>query len=252
MRRRRGNVTALLLAAMLAGALAGCGSGELKPASGLNPSDQLLTQAAVENVAPGPVRALYQWWRYIQYNDRVDYLSMLTPALRAKDVQSRLFNYELPTSARELDAALPYVVSVSASGPRVTVYTTVAYHQLVGASRFITVQVPQAFTLTRLGSRWYIADDQFIVEQSRPSLIAAGVIPATVAGGAAKNRGPGAATTNPAATGQPSVRGGSATVTTGPPVKVTPTTTAVRPSSTTTTGPSTPSTTTTSGPGQHP
>jgi hypothetical protein len=244
----RGRVIGSLLAAVLAAALAGCGSGKLKPATGLNPSYQLVTQAAVQSVAPGPVRALYQWWRYIQYNDRVDYLSMLTPALRAKDLQNQLFSYELPTSARELDAALPYVVSVSASGPRVTIYTTVAYHQLVGASQFTTVQIPQAFTLTRLGSRWYIADDQFIVEQSRPSLIAAGVIPAAVAGGRLKNPGPGAAT-NPAATGQPSVRGGSPATTTAPGVKVTTTTSPARPSST---AAPTPATTTTSRPGQRP
>jgi hypothetical protein len=178
-----------------AAVLAGCGAGQLKPATGANPANQLLTQAAVEKFPDGPVRAFYQWWLYVQYNDQAGYLRMLAPSLRRAEQNSPLLSYELPVSARQLDVALPAVLSVSEQGPHATLYTQLYYHQLVGAARFTTVQVPQAFSLVKIRNHWYIEDDNFIIEQSRATLVAAGVIPSRAAGYVPRPKLPSAAAT---------------------------------------------------------
>ncbi len=199
---RRGRVSALLAAAATGSILlGGCGSGQLKPASGLSPADQLLTTAAIDKTPPGPVRALYQWWNYIQYNDLVGFLQMLAPALRAREAMNPLIGYELPIAARLLDVAAPYVESVQTQGSRATIYTLLSYRTLVGASAFTTSAVPQAFTMVRVGQRWYVADDQLVIEESRPTLVDAGVLPAAVAPATSASRAGGGATGSSGATG---------------------------------------------------
>jgi hypothetical protein len=172
--------------AVLASALvlAGCGSGTLPPASGLDPADQLIRTARIAATPPGPVRTLLQFWHAVQYNDLSSYLATLPPAIRAQRTSSPLTAVELPVASRALDVALPRIESVAVNGTQATINTLLAYHQLVGASAYTTIEVPQAFTLVNEAGRWYMADDQFVVEQSRPALIQAGVLPAAVAAGA--------------------------------------------------------------------
>ena len=187
--RCRGLVVLLSVVSLGSAGVAGCSSGQLKPATGLDPADQLFSDAEIKKLPAGPVRALDQWWHFIQYNDLTGYLSMLAPSLRAREMNNPLIDYILPVSARALDVAVPYVQSIDVHGRTATIYALLAYHQLVGASQFTTVEVPQAFSMTQVGGRWYVADDRFVVEQSRPSLISAGVLPAAVAPGTRSRRG---------------------------------------------------------------
>jgi hypothetical protein len=133
----------------------------------LDPADQILNQAAVDKTPTGPERALYQWWLYVQFNDRRDYLRMLAPGLRKQKHHTRAIQRVLPAASRSLDAALPNLLSLSRNGNRATIYTSVVYHQLVGSRRFISVQAPQAFSLVHVAGRWYIADDRFIAQAAR-------------------------------------------------------------------------------------
>ena len=156
----------LAAALALLALLAGCGAGQLRRATGLDAADQLLNQQFVGKVAAGPERALYQWWLYVQYNDQADYLKMLAPGLRSREMRANAIESELPAASRALDVAVPNVLSITRTGPSATIYTTIVYHQLVGSSRFITVQAPQAFSLVQVAGQWYIADDHFIAQQA--------------------------------------------------------------------------------------
>lgn len=146
--------------------LMGCGTGQLKPASGVDPADQLLNQAVVNKTPAGPERALYQWWLYVQYNDEAGYTRMLAPALREQRGRDRTTDRDLVAASRALDLAVPQVTSIDQSGDKATIYTSLIYHQLVGSSRYITVQAPQAFSLVQVAGRWYISDDRFIAQQA--------------------------------------------------------------------------------------
>jgi hypothetical protein len=183
----------VVLAVVCAAAMAGCGNGQLKAASGLDPADQLLTPTMIANAPAGPMRAFDQWWYYIQYNDAGGYLRSLAPGLRRREANDPLLSDELPVTSRALDVARPDPVSVEISGDQATISTLLTYHQLVGASTFTSVQVPQAFSMVRIRGRWYVADDTFVYEQARPVLVSSGVLPAAVAAGATSQSGAAAA-----------------------------------------------------------
>jgi hypothetical protein len=157
---RRGLMFAGVVAAFVT---IGCGKGELAPKRGLPANTVLVTQKdIVEYPANSPQRTLMSWWRAMQYADGRGYLARLaTPVRRAREAD-RAYRVQLPLIARQVDDAFPHITQVVTEGDRATVYTELEFRQLVGADKYATTRVAQAFAMVREEGLWRVADDLFV------------------------------------------------------------------------------------------
>ena len=133
----------------------GCGEGELAPKRGLPANTVLVTQEDVDKYPPrSPQRTLMSWWRSMQYTDSRGYLALLATPLRKARLADRAYRVQLPIIARQVDDAVPHITRVSAKGDNATVYAELEFRQLVGADRYATTRVAQAFAMVRERGDW--------------------------------------------------------------------------------------------------
>ena len=141
----------------------GCGKGELAPKRGLPANTVLVTQTDIARYpANSPQRTLMSWWRAMQYTDGRGYLALLATPLRNARQADRVYRLQLPIIARQVDDAFPHITRVSIRGANATVYTELEFRQLVGADKYATTRVAQAFSMVRESGNWRIADDLFV------------------------------------------------------------------------------------------
>ena len=123
----------------------------------------LVTQKDIAKYPPAsPQRTLMSWWRAMQYTDGRGYLALLATPLRNARQADRAYRVQLPIIARQVDDAFPHITQVSIEGDKATVYTELEFRQLVGADKYATTRVAQAFSMVRESGIWRIADDLFV------------------------------------------------------------------------------------------
>ena len=157
---RRGLTFACVVVASLT---IGCGKGELDAKRGLPANTVLVTQKdIVKYPSNSPQRTLMSWWRSMQYSDGRGYLARLArPVRRAREADAA-YRVQLPIIARQVDDAFPHITQVSIEGDNATVYTELEFRQLVGADKYATTRVAQAFAMVREDGLWRLADDLFV------------------------------------------------------------------------------------------
>jgi hypothetical protein len=161
----------LLLALAALPALAGCGSGSAQPVSLPGATQQLLSQTDVNAQPPGsPERAFLAWWRDVQYANLAQFKLELVPALRDSFAPRGKMPDAINYFSGALRSARPKIRDVSRTGTTAVVYAIISYRQPVGTSRYVTTTVPRAFTFTKIGGRWLLADDSFAQATLPPSL----------------------------------------------------------------------------------
>lgn len=166
---RRLVVLALAGGALLA--LGACGDGESAPKRGLPASTILVTQSDIVKYEPhSPQRAFMSWWRAMQYTDSRGYLAMLAEPIRKARREDRSYRVQLPIIARYVESAFPHFKSVVISDNRATVYVEIEFRRLVGADKYASTRVPQAFAMVRESRTWRIADDLFVEAGVDPEL----------------------------------------------------------------------------------
>jgi hypothetical protein len=159
MRRRRLTFACVVVALVTIG----CGEGELAPKRGLPANTVLVTQEDIDKYPPrSPQRTLMTWWRAMQYTDARGYLARLATPLRNARRADRAYRVQLPIIARQVDDAFPHITRVSIRGDNATVYTELEFRQLVGADKYATTRVAQAFSMVREERTWRIVDDIFV------------------------------------------------------------------------------------------
>lgn len=144
--------------------LAACGGDGERPARrGLAANVVLVTQRDILKFGPRtPERSLMLWWRAMQYTDARGYLNMLAEPLKERLRETRAYRVQLPIIARYVESAYPHVKRVAITGDRATVYTEIEFRNLVGADKYGSRRLAQAFALVREGETWRIADDLFV------------------------------------------------------------------------------------------
>ena len=153
----------LTFACVVAALVTGCGEGELSPKRGLPANTVLVTQKDVDKYPPrSPQRTLMAWWRSMQYTDARGYLAQLATPLRNARLADRAYRVQLPIIARQVDDAFPHITRVAITGDNATVYAELEFRQLVGADKYATTRVAQAFSLARERGSWRISDDLFV------------------------------------------------------------------------------------------
>jgi hypothetical protein len=156
---------------MAAFVIIGCGKGELDAKRGLPANTVLVTQSdIVKYPANSPQRTLMSWWRSMQYSDGRGYLARLATPLRNARQADRAYRVQLPLIARQVDDAFPHITQVSIEGDRATAFTQLEFRQLVGADKYATTRVAQAFSMVREDGLWRIADDLFVEAGVRDQL----------------------------------------------------------------------------------
>jgi len=170
MRDARAKVIAVLLLIVVGAALlAGCGGDSKPPPPGTPSAAEFLVNEEVlaEQPKGSPEEALMTWWRSIQYNDFDGYLNELATPLRGQRERDKQARNELALVSGELNRAQPKIVHLQRSGNQATVFTRVESRQPVGATRYTTSSIPQAFTLTRQNGEWKIADDFYVKRRAQ-------------------------------------------------------------------------------------
>ncbi len=160
----RSRLAALLATGTALLVLGACGGdGESAPRGGLPASTVLVTQSDVLKYdAHTPRRSFMAWWRAMQYTDGPGYLAMLAEPLRKARRRDLAYRVQLPIIARYVEAAFPHFQNVVMSGDRATVYVEIEFRRLVGADKYASTRVPQAFPMVRENRTWRIADDLFV------------------------------------------------------------------------------------------
>lgn len=154
---------ALVATVAVAISLAACGGGELPAKRGLPASTVLVTQKDVLEHRPHtPERTVMAWWRAMQYTDARGYLSLLAAPVRTARRRDLAYRIQLPIIARQVEAAFPHIQDTEITGDTATVFVEIEFRRLVGADKFASTRLPQAFTLVRESQTWRIADDLFV------------------------------------------------------------------------------------------
>ncbi|MDP1846856.1 MAG: hypothetical protein Q8K79_03605 [Solirubrobacteraceae bacterium] len=168
----RGRRAVVIAAVAFAGAVAGCGGdGELPAKRGLAASIALVSPADIVREKPhSPERAFLAWWRTLQYTDLRGYLSLLSQPLRDARRADGMARVQLPIISQQVNKTYPHVKRVELAGNRATLYVNVEHRTLVGADRYSSTQIPQAFAMVREDGRWRIADDIYVEAAARPQL----------------------------------------------------------------------------------
>lgn len=156
----------------LASAIAGCGGdGDLPAKRGLAASIALVTSTDILREKPhSPERAFLSWWRTLQYTDLRGYLSLLSQPLRNARRADGLARVQLPIISQQVNKTYPHIKRVEIVGNRATLFVNIEHRTLVGADRYSSTEIPQAFAMVRESGGWHIADDIYVEAAARPQL----------------------------------------------------------------------------------
>lgn len=158
-------------AVALASAVAGCGDGDLPAKRGLPASVALVTSAEILREKPrSPERAFLRWWRTLQYTDVRGYMSLLSQPLRNARTADGRARVQLPIVSQQVNKAFPHIKRVEIVANSATLYVNIEHRTLVGADRYASTQIPQAFAMVRENGGWRIADDIYVEAAARPQL----------------------------------------------------------------------------------
>jgi hypothetical protein len=152
---------------VVAALIGGCGASTTPVASGVPVTSNLVSAAEINAMPAGsPQRTLLQWWRYIQYNELTDFVSLLATPLRQQQIRSGQAAADVAGASGALNSARPHITQVTYNGDRATIFTQIVIRQAVGATRYVQVRTPQAFALVRQGGAWRMADDLYVQLQA--------------------------------------------------------------------------------------
>jgi hypothetical protein len=148
----------------------GCGSNEDGvDAGGGENTDQLQLMSArqvADAPAGSPQRAIFSWWRFLQYRNARDSLALFVPEARSglTDIgyAALLFRDFGPWAER----VRPLVRSVDRSGDHAVAYVTLVIKDPIGPELVRTSHDYVALSLDRRGGRWLISDPSFFAQQS--------------------------------------------------------------------------------------
>jgi hypothetical protein len=119
----------------------------------------LLSAASIGRLPAGsPERALFEWWRAMQF----DNVAAATPqyARRAGVTDARL-DAQLSNAGRAFDAR-PRLVEVDRRGERATVSVLLELRTSNPNGRVDITRSARAFELVREGGRWRLADNRYL------------------------------------------------------------------------------------------
>lgn len=167
-----GRLAVVIAAVALASVAAGCGGdGELPAKRGLAASIALVSSADILREKPGsPERAFLSWWRTLQYTDLRGYMSLLSEPLRNARRADGLARVQLPIISQQVNKTYPHIKRVEIAANRATLFVNIEHRTLVGADRFSSTEIPQAFAMVRERGLWRIADDIYVEAAARPQL----------------------------------------------------------------------------------
>lgn len=171
-RRQRGRVSLLLCCFTIASALAqvGCGSSQngLPPQVVNTPAQLgLLTAADVQALpADSPQRAVFAWWRLMQFRDPPDALMLFTPSVRAELLRSDYRDAVILDFGPYLTHLRPTVTSVETNGNHAVVYLTILSTQQIGPVVTRRVEDYLALPLDRVGNYWLLSDSSFFTSET--------------------------------------------------------------------------------------
>ncbi len=144
-------------------ALAGCGKGALISHQGLPANVQLVSTTDIARYPAGsPQAALLTWWRDVQFDDVVGYLTFLKPAVATAQLKAGQAVPFATLLSGHLQSARPQITGTNISGANAVLYTQITYRQPIGNTGYATNTAVQAFSLVNLQGGWKLADDYFI------------------------------------------------------------------------------------------
>ena len=139
--------------------LAGCSFGGDEVAERVQ-QPTLLSAAAVERQPAGsPARALFEWWRAMQFDDSRARRRATTPPRWAHARAARAPARRWPRGAF---GARPRVVEVDESGDRATVSVLLESRTRNPNGRVDVLRVPRSFELVREDGDWRLADNRYL------------------------------------------------------------------------------------------
>jgi hypothetical protein len=168
-----GRRAVVIAAVALASAVVGCGDGDgnLPAKNGLPASVVLVTSEDILRESAGsPERTFLRWWRTLQFTDVRGYMSLLSDSLREARTADGLARVQLPIISQQANTSFPHIERVELVGDQATLYANIEHRTLVGADRYASTQIPQAFAMVREDGRWRIADDIYVEAAARPQL----------------------------------------------------------------------------------
>jgi len=167
-----GRRAVMIAAVALASAIAGCGGdGDLPAKRGLAASVALVSSADILGEKPGsPERAFLSWWRTLQYTDLRGYLSLLSEPLRDARRSDGRARVQLPIISQQVNQTYPHIKRAEIVTDRATLFVNIEHRTLVGADRYSSTEIPQAFAMVRERGVWRIADDIYVEAAARPQL----------------------------------------------------------------------------------
>jgi hypothetical protein len=156
--------------------LAGCGSGGKDNTSSSVPAlpQARDLQAMVLNSddvnrfpADSPTRALYIWWRAIQFRDIPAAKHQYANGVNVNDLEHQVASLSPP-----LSASRPSVIDTSQTGNASKLYVIVQTLPLaatgaVRGGRTRAVETPVVFRLVKQGGDWKLADNSYIDQRTR-------------------------------------------------------------------------------------
>jgi hypothetical protein len=168
----RGRLPVVVALVAVASAVAGCGGdGELPAKRGLAASIALVTSDDITREKPGsPERTFLSWWRTLQYTDLRGYMRLLSQPLRNAREADGMARLQLPVISQQVNKTYPHIKRVELAGNRATLFVNVEHRTQVGADRYSSTQIPQAFAMVREHGLWRIADDIYVEAAARPQL----------------------------------------------------------------------------------
>lgn len=150
--------TLLLVGACVAG---GCGFGGDDEVTERVQQPALLTKAQVERHPKGsPARALFEWWRTVQYDNAVAAVPF--------------YSDDLGLTAKKLDSMLiygvdalglkrrPQLVEAEVNGRRATVLVLLESKVMNFNGRVDTVRTARGFNFVREAEQWKLSDNTFL------------------------------------------------------------------------------------------
>jgi len=166
-----GRPAVVIAVVALASAGVGCGDGELPAKRGLAASIALVSPADILREKPhSPERTFLSWWRTLQYTDLRGYMSLLSQPLRNARRADGLARVQLPIISQQVNKTYPHIKRVEIVANRATLFVNIEHRTLVGADRYSSTQIPQAFAMVRERGLWRIADDIYVEAAARPQL----------------------------------------------------------------------------------
>jgi hypothetical protein len=158
----RSSLAALLAAGVIVG-LGGCSFGGDEPAERVQ-QPTLLSAAAVERQPPGsPARALFEWWRVMQFDDPRAGARLYAQALRITPAQ---LERQLAVATPAFDPR-PLFVESQQRGELAIVRVLLESRARNPNGRVDVVRAPRSFELVRARGGWRLADNRYLERSVR-------------------------------------------------------------------------------------